>query len=229
MEWYQNPMLRTILQSAFKRSNARIANLAKKYGKTSAIYKKETDKFSQPFYRDFMSISQAGKKYGRNISKGGNLKFDVRKINKWIFSGDADRSIVNQMLSESVGLRIDPQGNIQPVSVGGIKTISQIRKQASQTAKNMGINPHKMTNEELDEFANAITEFSSNFQVSYDAFIAEYGEKAARADNLISQMYDRKKPLTYQKMIEINKRFNEYKQREKMAIEDIEATFGGDL
>ena len=229
MEWYQNPMLRTLLQSAFKRSNARIANLAKQYGKTSAIYKKETDKFAQPFYRDFMSISQTGKKYGRNISKGGNLKFDVRKINKWILSGDADRSIVNQMLSESVGLRIDPQGNIQPVSAGGIKTISQIRKGASQTAKNMGINPHEMTNEELDEFANAITEFSSNFQVSYDAFIAEYGEKAARADNLISQMYDRKKPLTYQKMIEINKRFNEYKQREKMAIEDIEATFGGDL
>ena len=229
MMWYENPVLRATLQSAFKRSNARIANLAKQYGRSSAIYKKETDKFFAPNYKQFMSISQAGKKVGRNITTGGNLKFDVKKLNKYILSGNADRGTVNQLLSEAVGLRIDANGNIEPVKQGGIKTITQIRKSASKTARNMGINPHEMTNQELDKFANEITDFSSNFQVAYDAFIARYGEDVARKDPYIGQMYDRKKALSYSKMIEINRRFNAYKNNEKMLINEFEDYNGGDL
>ena len=227
--WYENPVLRATLQSAFKRSNARIANLAKQYGRSSAIYKKETDKFFAPNYKQFMSISQAGKKVGRNITTGGNLKFDVKKLNKYILSGNADRGTVNQLLSEAVGLRIDANGNIEPVKQGGIKTITQIRKSAARTAKNMGIDPHKMTDEELDKFANTVTDFASNFQVAYDAFIANYKEDKARADGVIGQMYDRKKPLTYKQMIDINKRFNEYKAAEAMGVNDFESKYGKDL
>ena len=127
------------------------------------------------------------------------------------------------------GDAIDASGNIEPVKQGGIKTITQIRKGASKTAMNMGINPHEMSNEELDKFANEITDFASNFQVAYDAFIARYGEDVARKDPYIGQMYDRKKALSYNKMIEINRRFNAYKNNEKMLINEFENYNGGDL
>ena len=229
MNWYENPVLRATLQSALKRSNARIANLAKKYGTSSPVYKKETDKFFAPNYKQFMSISQGGKKVGNNVTIGGNLKFDVKSINKYILSGTADRSQVNQLLAEAAGIKIDPEGNVVPIQKGGIKTITQIRKGASQTAKNMGINPHEMTNEELDVFANEIADFASNFQVAYDAFIARYGEETARQDPYIGQMYDRKKALSYSKMIEINRRFNEYKEDERLFVNNFEGDNGGNL
>ena len=42
-------------------------------------------------------------------------------------------------------------------------------------------------------------------------------------------MYDRKKALSYNKMIEINRRFNAYKNNEKMLINEFEDYNGGDL
>ena len=239
MEWYDNPILRSSLQSAFKRSNARIVNIAKRYGTSSPIYKATMDKFSKPNYSKFIGTSESGRKFYKyvdgqkvikNITTGGYQKFKVHEINKYILSGKADRSVVNQLLSETIGYRVNEKGELEKLkNGGGIQTVTQIRKSAARTAKNMGIDPHEMTDEELDKFANTVTDFASNFQVAYDAFIANYKEDKARADDVIGQMYDRKKPLTYKQMIDINKRFNEYKEAEAMEVNDFENKYGKDL
>lgn len=219
MTWYNNPVLRASLQSAFKRSNQRIVTLGKKFGKTSPIYKNEIDKFFSPNYKQFMSTS-----------KSGNLKFDVRSLNKYILSGEADRGVVNQLLTQAAGIRIDEQGNVYDVKNEGIKTVDQIRERARKRASRMGMDPHEMDNEELAQFENEMIDFGANFQVAYDAFIARYGEQAARDDIYIGQMYDRGgKRLSYNKMIEINRRFNSYKDNERKNIQSFEDVNGGNL
>ena len=239
--WYENPLLRTALQSAFKRSNARIVNLAKKYGTSSPVYKSELDKFSKPNYKQFMDISKSGRSFYKyvdgqkvlkNVTTGGYEKFNVKKINQYILSGNADRSVVNQLLSEAIGYRINEKGDLEKLRHGGgISTVSDIRKTASQAAKRMGINPHEMNNAELDKFANAIMDFRSNFQTSYDEFMAASygGPKVGSKDAVISQMYDRKKALTYDQMIEINQRFNDYKNGLRFGVEADETELGKDL
>lgn len=218
MEWYNNPILRTVLQSSFKRSNQRIASLAKKYGKHSAIYKNEVDKFSAPNYKRFMSTS-----------KSGNLKFDVRSFNKYILSGKSDRSVVNQLLSQAAGIRIEKNGEVSQVKGSGIKTVGQIKKRAESRAMRAGMDPYEMTDEELTDFENKMLDFSSNFQAAYDRFIAEYGEKEAKSNDVISQMYDRTGRLTYRQMIDISREFNSYKDDMKRKIGEFEDENGGDL
>ena len=112
MLWYQNPLLRAILQSSFKVSNQRIASIAKRYGTRSFTYQQYISKFEKPMYKEFVTISEAGKKVGRNISTGGNLKFDVKAINKMILSGKANRETVNQLLAEAAGIRIEKDGTV---------------------------------------------------------------------------------------------------------------------
>ena len=219
MYWYNNPVLRASLQSAFKRSNQRIVSLAKKYGTTSPIYKNEIDKFFAPNYKQFMSTS-----------KSGYLKFDVKALNKYILSGNADRGVVNQLLSQAAGVRIGEAGNVYQLANEGVKTVGQIKERARKRAIRMGIDPREMEDEELTKFENEMIDFTSNFQYAYDAFIARYGEETARQDALISQMYDRGgKKLSYTKMIEINRRFNAYKNNERINVEDFESINGGNL
>lgn len=216
--WYNNPILRTVLQSNFKRSNQRIAMLAKKFGKNSPIYKYETDKFFAPNYKQFMSTSTSG-----------NLKFDVKKLNKYILSGQADRGVVNQLLSQAAGIRIEADGSVTQLANEGVKTITQIRKRAMKRAERMGVDPYEMTNEELAHFENEMISFASNFQTAYDAFIAKYGEQKARDDVYIGQMYDRKGKLSYKKMIDINRRFNYYKEQERLGVNKFEQKNGVNL
>lgn len=219
--WYNNPILRAVLQSSLKRSNQRIVQLAKKFGTNSPIYKYETDKFFSPNYKNFMSVSSSG-----------NLKFDVRKLNKYILSGQADRSVVNQLLSQAAGIRINEDGSVTQLANEGVKTITQIRNRAMKRAARMGVDPYEMNNEELAHFENEMISFGSNFQTAYDSFMARYKEEKAKNDPIIGQMYNsngRKGRLSYKQMIEINRRFNEYKANEKLGIEKFEAKNGKDL
>ena len=199
MLWYQNPVLRAALQSSFKVSNQRIVSLAKKYGKNSYVYKKETSFLQKDMFKPFTATS-----------KSGYPKLDVRSINKSILSGKVDRSEVNQFLSQAAGIRIDADGNIKKLPEQGIATITQIRERAKKRAERLGEPVKEWNVQDLDDFAELLEEFSANFETEYEHAVAEYGEQALRDDPVTQQLYGEHRhgrKLTYNQMTDIMKAF----------------------
>lgn len=223
--WYQNPQITNYVQSTLKRSNQRIAQLTKTFGEDSATWRQEVGKFKKKGYSQWMSVSEGGKKIGRagkqgKETKGGNVKFDVRKINQAIRSGSVSRSEINRFLADAAGILIQPDGSIKElkravdvngktkyIDDGGIPSTSQILRKTEKKLERMGEDPAEKSRKELLDITKTLAEFSENFDTTYDAFINKYGEEEGKKDPVISQLWgEREKRLSYSKLQEIRKK-----------------------
>ncbi len=195
---YYNPVQTTQITSALKRSNQRIAQIAKTYGKNSSIYKQEAGKFLKGAYKSFIGTS-----------KSGNIKFDIRAINKFIRS-QGDTSQVQRMLAEMGGIKFKYDvkevngkqvriiGDVKELKGGGISTLTKIDKRTEKKLERMGEDPATYTKAELRKVAEELAQFSESFQTAYNEYIAKFGEEKASIDPDIKLLYgtNRTKRLT---------------------------------
>ena len=193
--WYENPLLRTALQMALKKSNQRLVTLARTFGPNSEIYKREAGILEKGAVKKYVSMSSGvnpitGEFKPENIGQ----KIDIRKLNKDIFSGNISRGDLNQLLSQFAGIRVDPGGNIQKLpSDYGVKTVGKIRKMANAKVRRMGENPEEMTAEEVIDMYEEVLGFASTFETAYDAVIAgktEEEEQELKKDPILSELWN---------------------------------------
>lgn len=220
--WYQNPMLRTILQMTLKKSNQRIVQLSKTYGPNSSVFKQATAVLQKSGVSQFVSQS-----------KSGNIKVDIRKINRLIASGKANRNELNQVLAQIAGVKIDENGDIKELTNQGIKTVSQIRKATKKKLANMGEDPKEMTDKEVDRITEKLAAFSESFDTSYDVAMGRLGEKKLKTDPITRKLWGsnrgRKGRLTYRELDEIMERLQEMIQESKQDALSVEKKNGGNI
>lgn len=194
-----NQLQTTQITSSLKRANQRIAQLAKTYGKTSSVYKQEAGKFLKGSYKPFIGTSASG-----------NIKFDIRAINK-IIRDQGDTSQVQRMIAEITGLKFDADGSPKQIKGAGIPTVSELNKRTEKKLERWGEDPGDYSKKELQNITEQLAEFSENFQTAYNEYIANYGESEARKDSTIQALYGdfRNKRLTYRELEKIKKRMEE--------------------
>lgn len=200
-----NQLQTTQITNALKRSNQRISQLAKTYGRNSSVYKQEAGKFMKGAYKSYISTSASG-----------NIKFDIRAINKLIRS-QGDTSQVQRMLGEIAGIKFDPEGNLKQIKGAGVPTVSELTKRTEKKLERWGEDPGDYTRKELQTLTETLAEFSENFQTAYNEYIATYGEAEARKDTTIQELYGdfRNKRLTYAELEKIKKRMEEMNAKAK--------------
>ena len=209
------------IRSAIKRANQRIAQLGKTYGRNSSVYKQEAGKFLKGAYKDFITESVGGVKHGRNISTGGNIKFNTRAIMKLV-KEEGSSSRVNRFLAEIAGIKIDEEGGVKEVKGGGVPTLSELDKRTEKKLERWGEDPGEKTKKEIRSITEELAEFSENFQTSYETYMAKYGEAEAMEDSTISLLYseNRDKRLTYRQLEDIkNKMEAKIREASNEAIE----------
>lgn len=220
--WYENPEITKEVQRTLKRANQRIVQVAKTFGKDSSTYNQYVGKtLSKRIVKDFVTVSEGGKKVGKGVTKGGYQKLDVRSINKMIRSGNADLSKVNQILAEFGGIRITPKGQIREVEGGGVPTLTSIEQRTRQKIENMGDSPDMYSKKEVRDITEELAEFSKNFQTVYDDYKAEFGIEAGADDPVIGQLYGKNRSgrLSYKKLQDIkNKMEADLKEAESNAL-----------
>ena len=201
----------TQITSAIKRANQRIAQLGKTYGPNSSVYKQEAGKFLKGAYKDFITTSVGGVKHGRNISAGGNIKFDTRAIMKLVRS-EGNTSRVNRMLAEIAGIKIDDEGDVVNVKGGGVPTVTELTKRTEKKLERWGEDPGDYNRTQIRDITEQLAEFSENFQTSYEVYMAKYGEAEARKDSTISMLYgeNRNRRLTYRELQSIKNKMDTY-------------------
>ncbi len=230
------PLQKQQIRNALKRANERIAAIGREYGTDSSTYKQEAGKFEKGAYQDYVTKSKAGKKFYRkdpetgerylySESKGGNIKFDIKKIMKLI-DDEGNSSKVNAILSESAGIKLyrdpikDKEGNIiayqedikmKDLKGGGIPTMAKLDKRIEKKLMRMGEDPGDYTKKELRAEGEKFAKFSENFQTSYDSYIAKFGEAEARKDSTVQLLYGdfRDRRLTRAEMDTIKSRMDE--------------------
>lgn len=192
----------TQITSALKRANQRIAQLGKTFGKTSSVYKQEAGKFQKGAYKNYVSVSSSG-----------NIKFDIRAINKLIRS-DGNPSEIDRILAEFAGIKVNPDGEVVPVKGGGVPTLTELEKRTKKKLERWGENPYDYNKKQLQGITEKLAEFSENFQTSYETYMAKFGEAEARKDSTIQLLYGeyRNKRLTYRQLEEIKNKMESYIQ-----------------
>ena len=187
------------IRAALKRSNQRIAEIGKRVSNKSTIYNNEIAPFVNTQYGEYLRTTEAGVKHGRNISKGGNVAFDIHKIMKAIESGKMDEDEVNDFLLKATGYKINKAGDfvggkevtdektgeIYNASEGGIKTMKEIKDAAKRTIPNW----KDYDSDKLLQKYDDIQEARDHFQADYDAYMEEYGPKSAKTDPTIRKLY----------------------------------------
>lgn len=194
-----NQLQTTQITSALKRANQRIAQLAKTYGKTSSVYKQEAGKFLKGSYKPFIGTS-----------KSGNIKFDIRSINKLI-RDQGDTSQVQRMIAEITGIKFGADGSPKQIKGAGVPTVSELNKRTEKKLERWGEDPSDYSKKELQNITEQLAEFSENFQTAYNEYIANFGESEARKDSTIQTLYGdfRNKRLTYRELEQIKRRMEE--------------------
>ena len=194
-----NQLQSTQITSAIKRANQRIAQLSKTYGSNSSVYKQEAGKFLKGAYKPFIGTS-----------KSGNIKFDIRAINKLIRS-QGNSSQVQRMLAEITGIKFDSEGDIKEIKGAGVPTVSELNKRTEKKLERWGEDPGDYSKKELQNITEQLAEFSENFQTAYNEYIANFGESEARKDTTIQTLYGefRNKRLSYRDLEQIKKRMEE--------------------
>lgn len=208
-----NQLQTTQITNAIKRANQRIAQLSKTYGRDSSVYKQEAGKFLKGAYKPYMSTSSSG-----------NIKFDIRAINKLVRS-QGDTSQVQRMLAEIGGIKFDSEGDLKQVKGGGISTVSELTKRTEKKLERWGEDPGDYSKKDLQKLTETLAEFSENFQTAYNEYIANYGESEARKDTTIQTLYGdfRNKRLTYRELEAIKQRMdamNEAARNEALEFEN---------
>ena len=202
--WYQNPLLRTVLQMSLKKSNQRLVQLAKTFGPNSEIYKREAGILQKGAARQFMGTSASGFD-----------KIDISKLNKQVASGQINRYDLNRLLSEVAGIRVDQNGDVVQIANQGIKTVGQIRKDARKRLERMGEDPSELTADEVIDLYEDILGFENSFQSAYEIANQRLETKALTSDPITSKLYGTKKGgtradgerLTYNELKQIRDRF----------------------
>ena len=176
--------------SALKRANQRIAQLAKTYGRGSSVYKQEAGKFLKGAYAPYLGVSRSG-----------NVKFDIRKINKFL-RDQGDTTQAQRMLAEMAGIKFDKEGNMKEVKGGGVPTTSELDRRTEKKLERWGEDPGEVSKKELRKITEQLAQFSENFQTSYNTYFARYDEAEARKNPIISQLYgeNRSHRLTYRQL-----------------------------
>lgn len=194
-----NQLQTTQITSAIKRANQRIAQLSKTYGQNSSVYKQEAGKFLKGAYKPFVGTS-----------KSGNIKFDIREINKLIRS-QGNTSQVQRMIAEIAGIKFDQEGDIKEIKGAGVPTVSELTKRTEKKLERWGEDPGDYSKKELQNITEQLAEFSENFQTAYNEYIANFGESEARKDTTIQTLYGefRNKRLTYGELEQIKKRMED--------------------
>ena len=194
-----NQLQTTQISNALKRANQRIAQISKTYGRNSSVYKQEAGKFLKGAYQPYISTS-----------KSGNIKFDIRSINKLIRS-QGDTSQVQRMLADIAGIKFDKEGDIKEIKGAGVPTVSELTKRTEKKLERWGEDPGEYTKKELQKITETLAEFSENFQTAYNEYISKYGEAEARKDTTIQTLYGdfRNKRLTYRELENIKARMEE--------------------
>lgn len=194
-----NQLQTTQITSAIKRANQRIAQLSKTYGRNSSVYKQEAGKFLKGAYKPFVGTS-----------KSGNIKFDIREINKLIRS-QGNSSQVQRMIAEIAGIKFDQEGDIKEIKGAGVPTVSELTKRTEKKLERWGEDPGDYSKKELQNITEQLAEFSENFQTAYNEYIANFGESEARKDTTIQTLYGefRNKRLTYRELEQIKKRMED--------------------
>lgn len=215
---------------AIKRANQRIAQLGKTYGRNSSVYKQEAGKFKKGAYKSFVTESTSGVKHGRNVSSGGNIKFDTRSIMKLVRE-EGGSSKVNRLLSEIAGIKIDENGDAVPVKGGGVPTVSELTKRTEKKLERWGENPGDYNRQQIRDITEELAEFSENFQTSYEVYMAKYGEAEARADSAIQQLYGefRNRRLTYRELSNIKNKMEQYINEAENEVLKFEEENSGEL
>lgn len=222
MIWYQNPLLKTYLQMILKTSNQRIVQLGKTYGTNSSTFKQAT-----------AILQKSGVSQFSSTSASGFPKIDIRKVNRLVSSGKADRTELNQVLSQIAGIKIDESGNIEKLKNQGIKTVTQIRKQTKKKLVNQGEDPSEMPVKEIDRITEKLAEFSESFDTSYDIAMGRVGEKQLRSDPITRKLWGENRggrgKLTYRDMEDIMDRLNEMIKKSKEDALSVEQKNGGNV
>ena len=232
------------IRSALKRSNQRIAQIGKTYGTNSSVYKQEAGKFLKGAFAGYTTTSQGGKEWYRKdpntgekklyaVAKGGNIKFDIKKIMKDLKKEGASPKM-KTLLAEIAGIRLyqepikDAQGNItgyekeiklRTLPKTGVSTLTQIRKRTEKKLERMGIDPGDYSNKEIDVETERLAEFSENFQTTYDAYMSQFGQEEAEKDNDIKMLYgkNRERRLTRDEFIKIKDKMDQALREEAEA------------
>ena len=220
----------TQISSAIKRANQRIAQLGKTYGRNSSVYKQEAGKFLKGAYKNLVTESVSGVKHGRNISAGGNLKFDTRAIMKLV-KAEGGSSKVNRLLSEIAGVRITEDGEVVPVKGGGLPTVTELTKRTEKKLERWGEDPGDYNKQQIRDITEQLAEFSENFQTTYEVYMAKYGEAEARKDSTIQALYGeyRDRRLTYRELQAIKDKMDNYNKEASNDALDFENENNYDL
>lgn len=202
--WYQNPLLRTVLQMTLKKSNQRLVQLAKTFGPNSEIYKREAKILQTGAARQYVGTSASGFD-----------KVDISKLNKDIFRGNLSRADLNQLLSQVAGIKVDQNGDVIQIADQGVKTVGQIRKAAKKRLERMGEDPSELTADEVIDLYEDILGFENSLQTAYDVAMARMSESEIKKDPVTSRLWSSKhggrradgERLTYNELKEIRDRF----------------------
>ena len=178
--WYNNPLLKTVLSMLLKKTNQRIVQLAKTFGKNSEIYKQEIKILQTGAARQYLSFSASG-----------NIKIDIAKIMKIIYTGKIERSDLNRLLSEVAGVKVDANGEVQKIANEGIKTVTQIRKAARKRLEHMGEDPSEYSADEVIQMYEDILGFQNTLETAYQAAVARFGEEELKKDPITSRLWSR--------------------------------------
>ena len=214
--WYQNPLLRTALQMALKKSNQRLVQLAKTFGPNSEIYKREAGILQKGAAQKYITTSSGINPITKVYNPANiNTKIDISKLNKDIFAGNINRSDLNRLLSEVAGIRVDQNGDVVQIANQGIKTVGQIRKDARKRLERMGEDPSELTADEVIDLYEDILGFENSFQSAYEIANQRLETKALTSDPITSKLYGTKKGgtradgerLTYNELKQIRDRF----------------------
>ena len=222
MSWYNNPLLKTYLQMILKKSNQRIVQLGSTYGTRSTYFKQATSVLKKGAVQEFASTSASG-----------YPKIDIRKINKLISSGKADRKELNQVLSQIAGIKITETGDIEKLSNQGIKTVKEIRKATAKRLANMGEDPREYTQKEIDKVTEALANFEESFETTYEVCMARVGEKEMKNDQVTRKLWGenrgKKGRLTYSDMTKIMERMGVMMAEANDSALSVEKKNGGNV
>ena len=248
-----SPVSRATITSALKKSNQRLAQLAKSLKQANAVAGKDYDPWKSSsllkgeiaevengVYGKYLTRSEAGKKFYKyengkkvvkNVTTGGNVKFDIRQIMKDIESGALDYSEANDFLVKAAGLRISENGEVTETETGGISTVSEIKKKAKEI-----FGENLPTGELLNKY-DEMTEFRESFQQDYSDFKAQETLASVETDPMIQKLRNRapgQDYLDYEELSEIHQYIRDQLGRAKPSALNYErhknkgkTTYGG--
>ena len=219
-----NALARAQITGALKRSNERLASISRKMKKAnssnpdydprndSAIFKSVIAPFENSQYDKYLTKSSSGRKFYKtvngervlkNVTTGGNVKFDIRAIMKDIESGKLDYSEANDFLVKAAGLRISEDGTVTEAGSGGVSTLSEIKDEA------VNMFGDELSEDELLNQYDDLMDFRESFQTDYEDYIAENTLEDFDNNPIVNRLKGENRAegeyLDYEELIEIHK------------------------